>query len=93
MHYKQYTRLGHYGEHSIFVFQKKKKYEIDLSNYNFFFLFPEINPGPVQVSGIGLFVKIVTRSITSLFLLKYPSVLEYAFCLLYAFSHDQESLV
>ena len=41
--------------------------KIDLYDYKNFLDLPEIKSGPDQVSGMGLFVKIINRSITFLF--------------------------
>ena len=65
----------YYDECSCFFFCSKN-YKID---YKYFLHLPEIKSGPDQVSGMGLFVKIVNRSITLLFLLEVPSrMFEYA---------------
>ena len=62
-----------------FLFLFKKNYKIDLSNYKNFLHLPEIKSGPDQVSGMGLFVRIVHKSITLLFSQEVPFlVFEYA---------------
>ena len=56
-----------------------KNYKIYLSNYKNFLHLPEIKSGPEQVSRMGLFIKVVNRSVTLLFLQDVPpSVFEYA---------------
>ena len=62
-----------------FLLLFKKNYKIDLSNDKNFAHFPEIKSRPSQVSGMGLFLKIVHRSITLLLSQEVPFwVFEYA---------------
>ena len=52
----------------VFLFLFKKNYKNDLSNFKNFLHLPAIKSGPgIKCLGMGLFVKIVNRSITLLF--------------------------
>ena len=63
----------------VFSFLFKKIAKLVYLNTEIFFYIQEIKSGPDEVSGMGLFVTIVNRSITLLFSQEVPSwELEYA---------------